>query len=54
MSWRQVTGYGLIAGVSVQDQRRMRPGCLCDLYIQRQRYDDIQHKIRREQRILQD
>lgn len=48
MTYRTVTSWGLIAGVSIADQRRMTPGMLCDLYVLRRRYDDEQHGIRRK------
>ena len=44
---RQVTSFGLIAGVSLSEIRRLAPGFLCDLYIYRRRYDDALHGIKR-------
>lgn len=38
----------------MREQRRMKPGLLCDLYIQRMHYDDEQHGIKRGQKILTD
>lgn len=47
VTWRRVTGEGLIAGISVTEQRHLRPGLVVDLYRQRQQYDDEQHGIKR-------
>lgn len=49
MTYRTVTSWGLIAGVSVSDQRHMAPGMLCDLFVLRRRYDDEQHGVKRQQ-----
>ena len=38
---------GLIAGMSVPEINRMRPGEIMDLYIYRRNYDDVQHHIMR-------
>lgn len=43
-----MASYGLIAGVSFTEQRRLRPGMLCDLYVLRRQYDDDQHGIERK------
>ena len=48
MTPRRVTAWGLIAGVSIADQKEMTPGFLCDLYVLRRAYDDEQHGITRE------
>ena len=48
--WRKYAGYGLIAGVSIQDQRVCEPGALVDWYLQRQGYDDEQHQLKRRRR----
>lgn len=47
LTWRRVTGWGLIAGLSLTEQRDMTPGAVMDLYLIRQDYDDEQHGIRR-------
>ena len=43
-----VVSWGLIAGLSLQEIHRMRPGQVMDLYIYRRNYDDQQHGIMRE------
>jgi hypothetical protein len=43
-----VVSCGLIAGLSLPEINRMRPGAVMDLFIYRRKYDDIQHGIRRE------
>ena len=50
LTWRRVTAWGLIAGLSVTDQREMIPGMVLDIYLCRQDYDDEQHGIRRKGR----
>ena len=47
MTPRTVTSYGLIAGVSYTETRRLSPGFLCDMYVLKQAYDDQQHGIKR-------
>ena len=47
MTYRAVTAWGLIAGVSITEQRDVRPGLLLDLYVMRRAYDDEQHGIKR-------
>lgn len=47
MTYRAVTAWGLIAGVSITEQRELRPGLLLDLYVLRRAYDDEQHGITR-------
>lgn len=47
VTWRGVTGQGLIAGISVSEQETLQPGLIIQMYRQRQRYDDEQHGIRR-------
>lgn len=39
--------FGLVAGLSVREIRREKPGLVMDLFVYRQRYDDQQHGIRR-------
>ena len=34
--------------------RRMPPGMICDLYIYRMRYDDMEHGIRRQRQTIYD
>lgn len=48
--YRRIAGYGLIAGVSIADQRTCQPGMLVDWYLQRQKYDDEQHQLRRKRK----
>lgn len=43
-----MTSYGLIAGVTITEQRDMRPGLLCDLFALRRDYDDMEHGLKRE------
>ena len=43
-----VVSWGLIAGLTLQEVNRMRPGAVMDLYIYRRNYDDQQHWITRE------
>lgn len=50
MAWRKYAGYGLIAGVSIRDQRICEPGALVDWYLQRQGYDDEQHRLKRKRK----
>lgn len=46
--------YGLIAGVEMPHIMQMKPGMVIDLYIYRQRYDDEQHSIKRQRKLLMD
>lgn len=48
MTYRLTLSYALIAGLSVNEARRMTPGMIADLYIYRMRYDDMEHGIRRK------
>lgn len=50
MTPRTVTAYGLIAGVSYADTRGLTPGELCDYYVTRRIYDDVQHGIKRKKK----
>ena len=43
-----VVSWGLIAGLSLDQIHRMRPGAVMDLFIYRRNYDDVQHGIRRK------
>ena len=47
MTPRTVTAWGLIAGVSYEEQKELTPGFLCDLFVLRRDYDDEQHGITR-------
>lgn len=46
--------FGLTAGLSYSEMRRMPPGQIIDLYFYRQAYDDQQHGIRREKEKIYD
>ena len=37
----------MIAGVSLTEQKKLKPGFLLDLYVLRRAYDDEQHGIKR-------
>ena len=37
----------MIAGVSLTEQKELKPGFLLDLYVLRREYDDEQHGIKR-------
>ena len=43
-----VVSWGLIAGLSLPEIKRMRPGQVMDLFIYRRKYDDAQHRIVRK------
>ena len=43
-----VVSFGLIAGLTVEEIHRMKPGAVIDLYIYRRNYDDVMHGIVRE------
>lgn len=47
MTYLLVVSWGLIAGLSLPEIHRMRPGAVYDLYIYRRTYDDQQHGIAR-------
>lgn len=40
--------YGLIAGLRMREMGPMAPGLICDLYVYRIRYDDMEHGITRK------
>jgi len=42
-----VVSWGLIAGLSLAEIHRMKPGAVMDLFIYRRNYDDVQHGIKR-------
>lgn len=39
--------YGLIAGLGLGDMDKMPPGLICDLFVYRQMYDDVEHGVKR-------
>ena len=51
---RQVTAWGLIAGLTYTETRRMTPGAVIDLFVYRRRYDDEQHGIKRKRTRCED
>ena len=44
-----VVSWGLIAGLSLEEIHRVKPGAVLDLFIYRRRYDDVMHWITREE-----
>jgi len=48
MTARTLYSYGLIAGMSMRDMKREKPGFILDMYKKRMAYDDEQHGIRRD------
>ena len=42
-----IVSWGLIAGLTIPEINRMRPGAVMDLYIYRRNYDDQLHGIMR-------
>ena len=44
-----VVSWGLIAGLSLEEIHRMKPGAVLDLFIYRRGYDDVMHWITREE-----
>lgn len=46
--------YGLVAGLRWSEMGAMAPGLICDLYVYRLRYDDMEHGIRREKQQIYD
>ena len=48
MTYLQVVSWGLIAGLTLDQVNRMKPGQVMDLYIYRRNYDDIRHGVMRE------
>ena len=46
--------YGLVAGLRLGDMGPLAPGLICDLYIYRLRYDDMEHGIRRQKEQIYD
>ena len=54
MTYRQLLAYALISGLRIGEARRMMPGLICDLYIYRMRYDDMEHGIKRKKEVCAD
>ncbi len=54
MTHRQLISYGLISGLTYTEMRRMAPGKICDMYVYRLRYDDMEHGIRRKKETIYD
>ena len=48
MTYRTVVHYGLTAGLKYSEMGKLAPGMVCDLYVMRTAYDDVQHGIRRK------
>ena len=46
--------YGLTAGLRYGEMGPMAPGLICDLYVMRLRYDDMEHGIRRKKETIYD
>lgn len=42
-------GFGLIAGLTLQETLASTPGFILDIYLMRRKYDDAQHGITRKQ-----
>lgn len=51
---RRLKSYGLIAGLTYTEMRRMRPGEIMDYYIWRQGYDDQEHGVKRKKTRCED
>lgn len=47
MTARKYIGYGLIAGLSLEETLAAAPGFVADMYIMRRKYDDEQNGIKR-------
>jgi hypothetical protein len=45
---RLLLSWGLVAGLSMTETLAAEPGEVVDLFVYRRRYDDEQHRIRRE------
>lgn len=48
MTARKYIGFGLIAGLRLEEILASRPGFVADMYIMRRNYDDEQHGIKRK------
>lgn len=47
MTARKYIGYGLIAGLTLEEVLGSAPGFVADMYIMRRKYDDEQNGIKR-------
>lgn len=54
LTWRTLISYGLTAGLRFSEMGRLAPGLVCDLYVLRMRYDDMEHGIRRGKETIYD
>lgn len=54
MTWRRVVSYGLTAGLRLSEMGRLPPGLICDLFVMRLHYDDMEHGIRRKKETIYD
>ena len=41
-------GYGLIAGLTLEETMESAPGFVVDMYVMKRNYDDEQHGIKRK------
>lgn len=48
MTARKLIGYGLIAGLNLNEILKSPPGAVLDWYIMRLKYDDQQHGVKRK------
>lgn len=54
MTYRTLVHYGLVAGLTYTELGMLSPGMVCDLYIMRLRYDDMEHGIKRKKEVIYD
>lgn len=54
MTVRRIISYGLIAGLRIDEMMPLSPGMVCDLYIYRLQYDDVEHGIKRKKQQIYD
>lgn len=47
MTYLRVVSFGLIAGLSLEEMNRMKPGQVLDVFVYRREYDDVMHWITR-------
>jgi hypothetical protein len=40
--------YALVAGLNMTEALELPPGLICDLYVYRMRYDDMEHGVKRK------
>lgn len=52
MTVREIIGCGLIAGIKVNDARRMTPGFVMDMYATRARYDAKMSGLRKKREFI--